>query len=110
MTTIFEPQATVLVKSSPIAMISVELLQVIAARGTGLEQWVEPLRAACTRAEINTIRRVASFLANIAVECGFKPRAENLNYSVEGLRTTFGRHRISAEDCARFGQIGRAHV
>lgn len=36
---------------------------------------------------------------------GFSTLVENLNYSVEGLRKTFGRHRISDAECARYGRI-----
>lgn len=93
---------------TPIEMISTPLLKVVATgrADADLQAWVEPLREACTKAEINTIRRVASFLANIAVESGFKPRSENLNYSVDGLLKTFGRHRISLGDCQRYGRAG----
>lgn len=44
--------------------------------------WVDPVKRACQRFEINTIRRVGAFVATIAHECGFVPgREENLNYS-----------------------------
>jgi putative chitinase len=33
-----------------------------------------------------------------------KPNTENLNYSVQGLLNTFGRHRISVEDAQRLGR------
>lgn len=33
-----------------------------------------------------------------------KPNTESLNYSVQGLLNTFGRHRISAEDANRLGR------
>lgn len=35
---------------------------------------------------------------------GLVPKRESLNYSVEGLLSTFGRHRISAEDAQRLGR------
>lgn len=91
-----------------INMIGVLLLRVAASPRPDAElaPWVDPLKAACRKGEINTIRRVAAFLANIAVESDFRPRSENLNYSVEGLAKTFGRHRISLEDCQRFGRTG----
>lgn len=47
------------------------------------------LRAAADRFSINTRRRVAHFLAQLAQESGFRPVAENLNYSAEGLRRTW---------------------
>ena len=43
------------------------------------------LQAAATKFEINTNRRVAHFLAQLAHESGFCPVEENLNYSAEGL-------------------------
>jgi putative chitinase len=91
---------------TPIEMISVPLLRVAASPRPDAElaPWVEPLKAACVKAEINTIRRIAAFLANIAVESDFRPRQENLNYSVEGLTATFGRHRITVGQCQQFGR------
>lgn len=54
---------------------------------------------------IDTPRRQAHFLAQIAVESGgFRRVRESLNYSVEGLLDAFGRHRISVEDCQRYGR------
>ena len=48
---------------------------------------------------------LAHWLGQMHVEsAGFSVLAENLNYSVEGLMKTFGRHRISAADCAKFGR------
>lgn len=35
---------------------------------------------------------------------GFSTMVESLNYSVEGLRATFGRHRISDAECERYGR------
>lgn len=70
-----------------------------------LTPWIEPIKAACKEFGIDTVREVASFLANIAVESqDLKCLSENLNYSVEGLRKTFGRHRISDQQCAALGR------
>jgi len=101
------PVPVPIVATDPIAMISAGLLSVVASPRSlaELEAWVEPLKAACVKAEINTIRRVAAFLAQIAHESDFKPRSENLNYSVEGLLKTFGRHRISRADCILYGRL-----
>lgn len=90
----------------PIGMISLDLLKLVCSPRPDAElaAWVEPLRKACIKNEINTIRRVAAFIAQIAHESDFKPRSENLNYSVEGLLTNFGRHRISAADAQRYGR------
>lgn len=38
---------------------------------------------------------------------GFSTLVENLNYSVEGLRATFGRHRISDGECQLYGRIDK---
>lgn len=92
--------------TGPVSMISTSLIALVAlARTTDLlVPWVEPLQVACVRVEINTIRRVAAFLAQIGHESDFKPRSENLNYSIQGLLKTFGRHRISEADCFRYGR------
>jgi putative chitinase len=70
-----------------------------------LAKWVEPTRAACVRWGIDTIREVASFLANINVEsAGLTRLTENLNYAVEALIKKFGRHRISEAEARKFGR------
>lgn len=53
---------------------------------------------------INTILRKAHFLAQGKVESDLKPKIESMNYSVEGLISGFGRHRISLEDAKKFGR------
>jgi putative chitinase len=51
-----------------------------------LEPWVEPIKKACRRFEIDRIRRIAAFLATIAHESGFIPgREEKLNYSAKRM-------------------------
>lgn len=51
-----------------------------------LAPWVEPIRAACQKYEINTIRRIAAFLTTLAHEGGFKVgRRENMNYSASRM-------------------------
>jgi putative chitinase len=49
---------------------------------------------------------IAYALATAWHETGgnMKPNAENLNYSVQGLLNTFGRHRISEADARRLGR------
>ncbi len=37
----------------------------------------------------------------------FTKSKENLNYSVEGLMATFGRHRISEADCVKYGRTSK---
>lgn len=88
-----------------IAMIDVALLSMVSdTPDSELSAWVGPVKAAAIKFEINSIRRVAAFVAQMAHESGLKPRSENLNYSVAGLLKTFGRHRISAEDAAKYGR------
>lgn len=70
-----------------------------------LAHWIEPIRSTCKRFGIDTKREVCSFLANIAVEsAGLTRMTESLNYSVDGLLKTFGRHRISEADARRIGR------
>ena len=93
--------------ADPVAQIDLPLLKIaFPSNNAGdLIQWCEPLKAACRAWGINTVREVASFLANIAVESrDLRTLSESLNYSVEGLMKTFGRHRISAADCQRLGR------
>lgn len=48
---------------------------------------------------------LAHWLGQMFVEsAGFTTREESLNYSVDGLLKTFGRHRISEADCRKFGR------
>ncbi len=68
--------------------IDLALLQVAAPHlsATALEPWVEPIRSACARYEIDNIRRIAAFVATLAHEGGFKVGVrENMNYSADRL-------------------------
>ncbi|MGX5723335.1 glycoside hydrolase family 19 protein, partial [Shinella zoogloeoides] len=57
---------------------------------------------------VNNQKRISEFLANVCHETGgFNRLSENLNYSVEGLMKTFGRHRISAADVNKLGRSGK---
>lgn len=90
----------------PIALVDTDLLH-LAAPETSLHDlapWSEPIKRACSEFEINTVRRVAAFIAQMAHESYLRPRSENLNYSVDGLLKTFSRARISAADARRFGR------
>ena len=52
-------------------------------------------------------QRAAMFLGQVHVESGgFRSVVESLNYSVEGLKSTFGRHRISVKEAELFGRSG----
>lgn len=58
-------------------------------------------------AGLTTPRRVRHFFARVLVETGgLKAIEENLNYSVDGLLKTFGRHRITAAQCRGLGRSG----
>lgn len=71
----------------------------------GAGEHATPIAIACAEFQIGNDRALAMFLAMLAVESAdFKRLVESLNYSVEGLIKTFGRHRISLEDCKRFGR------
>lgn len=94
-------------KPKPTDQIDLALLRIAFPTNTtgSLVPWIEPLKAACEEFGIDTVREVASFLANIAVESNdLRQMSESLNYSVEGLLKTFGRHRISAADARRLGR------
>jgi putative chitinase len=66
----------------------------------------DSLSQACERFGITEPTQIAMFLAQTAHESGkYKSTSENLNYKVAALTALFGRHRISEEDCKRFGRI-----
>src|SRR5690606_18801020 len=76
-------------KSNPyIAMISAELIKVACPSRSlaELQQWVEPIRKACIEFEINTIRRISAFIAQMAHEsiC-FTALNENMNYTAQRM-------------------------
>jgi len=55
--------------------------------------------------EIYNTLRISHFLAQIDHESnGLKTLQENLNYSVEGLTSTFSRSRITLSDCQKYGR------
>jgi putative chitinase len=71
-----------------IAKIDVSLLRVACPERTReqLAPWVEPIQRACLRFDINTVRRVAGFISQMAHESSLIPgREENLNYSAKRL-------------------------
>lgn len=80
------------VPDSPIDMIDAKLLQVACPERTleQLEPWVEPIKKSCRLYEINTIRRIGSYIANMAHESHLiEGRRENMNYSAQGLANTW---------------------
>ena len=87
------------------AMIDSPLLKLAFPANRDLAEWVEPTRAACVHWGIDTLREIASFLANINVEsAGLTRLTESLNYSSDALVEKFGRHRISVEDARKYGR------
>lgn len=76
-------------------MITLDLLKKICPKTKVaiLEQYVTPLNEVTEYYEINTPKRVAAFLAQVAHESGgFVAVKENLNYSAKGLMTTFKKY------------------
>jgi putative chitinase len=72
-----------------------EALRIISPRTPreALEKYAQPLRDAMRRYGIVNVVEMAAFLANVAHEsCGFTRVRENLNYSVEGLLSTFPKY------------------
>lgn len=66
--------------------------------------WASSITSACDRFQINTPRRIAAFIAQMAHESGgFTRLSENLNYSAEALRSQFGKHftTVAAEKYGR---------
>lgn len=103
------PEAVVAVGLSPAQRaIDLSLLKLAFPANkdeAALAAWVEPTRTACVRWGIDTLREVASFLANINVEsAGLTRLEESLNYKTEALVKLFGRHRISIEDAQKYGR------
>jgi putative chitinase len=73
---------------SPVGMIDAALLKIACPENnlSDLGLWVEPTKRACLRWGIDTMREVASFLANIGVESrGLTRLEENLNYSAKRM-------------------------
>ena len=63
------------------------------ARDGDIEKYYQPLVNAMTKFDINTKRRIAAFLANVAHESGsLRHNEENLNYSAERLMQVFPRY------------------
>lgn len=74
-------------------MLNEQLLRTLQPKldPTDAEFAARNLQAAAARFEISTPRRMAHFIAQLAHESGFRPVAENLNYSAERLRQTWPR-------------------
>lgn len=89
------------------SQIDINLLDLAFPANTrdGLLQWVEPTKVACVKWGVDTMRELASFLANVNVEsAGLTRLTESLNYSTDAIIKLFGRHRISIEDARKYGR------
>lgn len=81
-------------KPQPVDLIDVDLLRAACpgASAAELEKWVSPIKAACKRWEIESVREVAAFLSQAGHESmNFRRLEENLNYSAPRLRQVWPR-------------------
>lgn len=84
-----------------------QLTAAVVAAGCGstilrAASWTAPLQATCDRYFINTPLRVAAFLAQVGVESArLTALSENLNYSAEGLLSTFPKY-FNAVEAAQY--------
>lgn len=68
-------------------------------------KFIEPLRLAVNRYDINTANRLRAFLAQLGHESGQLSRVtENLNYSVNGLMLTFGKYFKTKDEAICFAR------
>jgi putative chitinase len=89
------PEPVAAAYSGVIGKIDVQLLRVACPERTeaDLAPWVEPIQKACKRFDINSVRRVAAFISQMAHESSLKPgREENLNYSAKRLAEVWQRY------------------
>lgn len=69
------------------------------------QDWFIPMLATFERFDITTPERQAGFIGQCKHESGnFKRVRENLNYSSRALRAMFGKHRITDEECEKYGR------
>ena len=85
--------------------VSPALLYTAMPRCAEPDLWADALSDSLEWANIWDKNEVALFLAQVGHESSDLTRLkENLNYSVEGLMKTFGRHRISDADARKYGR------
>lgn len=69
--------------------------------------WVEHVNPTLDECRCKTPEQVAQWIAHVGHESrGLTKLVESLDYSVEGLLKTFGRHRISEADARKYGRDG----
>jgi putative chitinase len=69
------------------------------------ELWADLLGLYMDRYGLDTKEEIALFLAQVGHESkDLNATRENMNYSVEGLLKTFGRHRITEEEARAYGR------
>jgi putative chitinase len=89
-------------------MMLTSVEQLMAATGCTKERatlYLPFLQGTMKAYAITSPRRMAGFLSQISHESAkLSQIQESLNYSVDGLLKTFGRHRISEADARRFGR------
>lgn len=71
---------------------------------TKAEELIIKYKTLFEKAGINTNLRKSNFFGQGEIESDLTPKVESMNYSVEGLISGFGRHRISEIDAKRFGR------
>jgi putative chitinase len=87
--------------------ITLELLTKLlpATKSDKLQAYVEPLKLISEKYQINTVERLAAFLAQLAHESGgFNFVQENLNYSSQGLQTTFKKYFPTLQSTASYAR------
>lgn len=68
--------------------------------------WIEHVNPTLEECRCKTPEQVAQWIAQVGHESrGLTRLVESLDYSVEGLLKTFGRHRISEDDAREYGRI-----
>lgn len=91
--------------TNPIDLIDAALLKLAAPKTQTqtLEEWVQPIKDACIRFNIDTVREVACFLAQSGHEsAGFTHLTENLNYRADRLRAVWPKRFPSSAVAARY--------
>lgn len=94
-------------KQNKMLITSEQLTQIASSiKGQRAVNLSKELSEICPLYGINTPDIFHEFIARLLHECAeFSRYEENLNYSVEGLLKTFGRHRISKADAEKYGRI-----